>query len=389
MKRILFFFPLNPVAGYAGSSSRALSLLNYFKAKGWRTDFISKYHWGKWTDESVKAFEEAQLAEHLWLFRKKPEKRNPIHYFFSYKIGHLAFEKRLNVPRGTFPNHTTLHLRNQLDAVLKENQYDYIIISYAYWADLIKDNPYLNNAQTIIDTHDLLSSQHQHDTDYNRGVALDDELRRLSLFDQIWAISPEETYFFSQFFADKVKYIPMMMDDPKPSETNSAEKEFDLIYVATDNPHNLRSSAWFFSNVYPLLAPTLKICVIGTIIDHLPTGLSNVTSLRSVSDLNAYYERSRISICPMLTGTGVKVKVVEAMANGLPVVCSSRGTDGLPDKTANGCLVTDDARQFAIYITQLLSDSILYQAQSKAGRDCFKRNFDTNVVYKKLDRVLT
>lgn len=383
MKRVLYFFPLNPAEKNSGSNSRALGLLHYFKERGWHVDFVSKQKWGNWTAATEKKFIDAKLADNLYIFRRKPVKKNPVVYFFGYKLWHILFEKKLSIVKGSIPNHTTLNLQKQFNALFKKNKYDYVIISYAYWADLIKDNPYLNNATTIIDTHDILATQHQHDTGLIKDNAIKDELRRVGLFDQIWAISPEERDFFKQYFNDKVKYIPVAVEAPM-SRTGTT-KEFDIIYVATDNPHNLLASKWFFDNVYPLLEKQIKICVIGTILPHIPQGLSNITYISFIDDLNAMYARSKAAICPMLSGTGVKVKVVEALANGLPVVCNERGQDGLPYKSNNGCLVTNDAEMFAGYIKQLLSDEALYQQQSDLGGKMFRENFSKQSVYKKMD----
>ncbi|SEW51980.1 glycosyltransferase family 4 protein [Chitinophaga arvensicola] len=387
MKRILYFFPLNPVDKNSGSRTRALNLLKYFKARDLKVDFITKLVWGLYTPETVQAFRNSGLAENIWVMERKPVKKNPVKYFFSYKLWHILFERKLKLVKGSIPNHTTLNLRKQFDAMLKREQYDYIIISYAYWADLIRDNPLVGKAVTIIDTHDLLASQHQNDVGFDKGAALGDELRRVAQFDQVWAISPEETYFFGQFLKDKVKHIPMMMDTP-PVVQPLGEKEFDLVYVATDNPHNLVSSAWFFKEVYPLLSPQLKICVIGPITEHVSADYKNVTRIGFVDDLDEYYLKSKISICPMLSGTGVKVKVVEAMSHGLPVVCSDRGVDGLPDKTNNGCLVTNDPQLFADYIQQLLTNKSLYEEISAQSLASFHKHFSKEEAYKKLDRAL-
>src|ERR1700748_1048309 len=232
MKQVLYFFPLNPADRNAGSISRALSLLGYFSERGMQVDFISKHDWGNYTKESIRAFEDLGLAATIKPLRRKPVKKTPVFYFFSYKIQHLLYERRLRFIKGSFPNQTTLHLRRQFDEMLRQKQYDFIIISYAYWADLIKDNPYIKSATTIIDTHDLLSAQHQHDSGYDLKVAIGDELKRLSLFDQVCAISTEETYLFRQFFKEKVKYIPMMLPEPRLPLLSEATKQYDLIYVA-------------------------------------------------------------------------------------------------------------------------------------------------------------
>ncbi|MFY0255265.1 glycosyltransferase [Chitinophaga sp. 30R24] len=387
MKRILYFFPLNPVERNSGSRTRALNLLKYFKARDFKVDFITKLVWGQYTPESVKAFENSGLAENIWVMQRKPVKKNPVKYFFSYKLWHILFERKLKLVPGSIPNHTTWNLRKHFDDLLQQQTYDYIIISYAYWADLILDNPHVGKSVTIIDTHDLLASQHQNDIGFDRGVALGDELRRVAQFDQVWAISPEETYFFSQFLKGKVKHIPMMMAPP-PKVQPLGEKTYDLVYVATDNPHNLISSAWFFREVYPLLPASLKICAIGPITGHISEEYKNVTRIAFADDLDEYYLQASIAICPMLTGTGVKVKVVEAMSHGLPVVCTDRGLDGLPDKTNNGCLCANDPKEFAANIIRLLEDRSFYETVSAQSLASFHQHFSITGAYQKLDKAL-
>ena len=386
MKRVLYFFPLNPAEKNSGSNSRALGLLHYFKERGWHVDFVSKQKWGNWTPATEKKFIDVRLVDNLYIFRRKPVKKNPVVYFFGYKLWHIIFEKKLNIVKGSIPNHTTLNLQKQFNALFQKNRYDYVIISYAYWADLVKDNPYLTNTITIIDTHDILATQHKQDIGFIKDDALKDEIRRVGLFDQIWAISPEETDFFKQYFKEKVKYIPVTVESRLKHP--DAAKEYDLIYVAPDNPHNLLAPKWFFDNVYYLLDKQIKICVIGTILPHIPRGLFNITYINFEDDLNAMYARSKVAICPMFSGTGVKVKVVEALANGLPVVCNEQGQDGLPYKIDNGCLVTNDAVLFAGYIKQLLNDDVLYQQQSQLGKKMFRENFSKEAVYKRMDEAL-
>ncbi|MEC5143616.1 glycosyltransferase [Chitinophaga sp. 212800010-3] len=388
MKRILYTFPLNPIEKFSGSQTRAITLLHYFRERGMKVDFFSLQDiWTKTTPEGIAAFEQSGLVENAWFIPRKPTKKNPIAYFIGYKLRHLLFRKKMGAVKGAIPDLITLHVRERFNEILDAHSYDYIIVSYASWAYLIKDNPKIGKAVTIADTHDLLTSQHQHDRQFNLANSLEDEIRRLSLFDQVWTCSPEEQYFFHQFMNNDVRYIATMAEPPATPNTGVA-KEFDLIYVGSHNPHNLTASKWFFEKVYPLLPADYKFCVIGKIASHIPQGLKNVTLIPFAEDLGEYYYKSKVALCPMLSGTGVKVKVLEAMSYGLPIVCNSHGQDGLPDKSDNGCLVTENPVEFAGFIKKLLSEPDFYQQQCTLSKASFLKNFSAPVIYKKLDAAL-
>ena len=78
----------------------------------------------------------------------------------------------------------------------------------------------------------------------------------------------------------------------------------------------------------------------------------------------------------MFHGTGMKIKVVEAMAYGIPIVCNERGVDGLPDKMMSGCIVTNDEREFADAINLLVRDTAFYQEKSKRIKAYYRTIFE-------------
>src|SRR3546814_14100741 len=113
----------------------------------------------------------------------------------------------------------------------------------------------------------------------------------MSLFDEVWAISTEERYIFSQFCGDKVKLVPLMLDPPSVTYPDrTAPKKFDVIYVASDNPHNTRAAKWFFDKVYPQLTEQIRLCVIGKISGHIGT-YRNVTKITFAEELDEFYRQ--------------------------------------------------------------------------------------------------
>ena len=207
----------------------------------------------------------------------------------------------------------------------------------------------------------------------------------LDKFDQVWAISNDEYYIFSQFIKN-VKLVPFSPTLNLDFTLAKRKTTFDIIYVASENPHNIKSAKWFFQKVYPILDQNFKILVIGKICKHI-SDYKNVVKINFVEDLYTEYLNSKISICPMLTGTGVKIKVLEALSFGLPIVTNLRGVDGLVNKSKNGCIVCDSEIDFAENISDLLTNESFFNEKSKEALDFFNTNYSKSIIYKNLDTI--
>jgi glycosyltransferase involved in cell wall biosynthesis len=384
MKKVLFFMPDNPLKKNAGNRTRALSMLSYFKSRNFEIDFVSEYFTGKWNETDIKAFEQAGLADNTYVIKKKPSKKNILYYLLFYKLPNFFYQNRAWFFPLQFPELVTLRFKRAFKKILKNNDYDYIFINYASWATLVEDNSFTKKSIKVIDTHDFITAQLQKKV--NIGQSFKEEIRRISLFDIALAISVEEQYIFSQFCKNKVVLAPMMLDKPQNLHDIN-EKSFDLIYVASDNVHNQKAAKWFFKDVYPLLPSSVQICVIGQINEHLSIKAPNIVSVNFAEDLSIYYQNAKVALCPMLTGTGTKIKVVEALSYGLPIVCNTRGIDGLINKTDNGCLVSDDPVEFGNNIMKLLTDESEYKKQAKNAFAAFSINYEKEYCYKNLDKL--
>jgi len=377
--------PDNPLKKNAGNKIRALSFLNYFKSRGYRVHFVSEYYWGEWNKQDITDFEQSGLAEQTFVLPRKASKKNLLYYFFCYKLPNFFYQKKHGIFPFNFPELVTLRLQRAFNNILKNNRYDYIFINYASWSSLIDNNKYLANAQTILDTHDFLTAQNQHKFDI--GVSFKEEIKRLSLFSKVLAISIEEQYLFSQFCKNEVILAPMMIKAPSTNFTPVADRKFDLIYIASKNPHNIEAANWFISQVYPLLPQSVSICIIGQISKSIKNNHPNITLVPFAEDLTPYYHQSKIAICPMLSGTGTKIKVIEALSYHLPVVCNTRAVDGLVNKSNNGCLVGDQPEKFTIHILNLLQNPEIYRKQAFFAQQAFNESYEENSCFKNLDQL--
>ncbi|WP_396179751.1 glycosyltransferase [Flavobacterium sp.] len=375
--RILYFYPENPLSTTQGNNARALSLLQYFQNRKITLDFVSVAS-DSFSLKDIKEMEDTNLISKGYLLKQFKRSKNQIKYFFFYSLPNKIFRRIKSFNRRRINNQACFN------AILKSNEYDYIIISYAYWAGLVIDTPYTKNAKLCIDTHDFLTSQFQSVKGFNLARYFQKEIEILRNFDKIFVISTEENYVFSQFVDKEIISLSHIIENHLCSVNE--EKKFDLIYVASSNSHNVLAADWFFKEVYPLLRNSIRILTIGKICQYIKDYV-NVTKVEFVENLNDYYSTSRVAICPMLSGTGLKIKVIEAMSFGLPVVGNIRANDGLSNKSDNGCLITNSPLEFANNIEKLLSNELFYEEISDFGKNYFLKNNDKQNCYKEIDAI--
>jgi glycosyltransferase involved in cell wall biosynthesis len=88
----------------------------------------------------------------------------------------------------------------------------------------------------------------------------------------------------------------------------------------------------------------------------------------AVADMRPYLEAARVSVVPLLTGGGTRVKILEAQAVGRPVVSTSVGAEGLGLRHGESILLADDPAAFARHVAAVLSDDALAGRLAAAGR---------------------
>lgn len=377
--KILFFYPENPLLKTQGNNARAYALLEYFKSRAITIDLVGQqqHHSGLFSQEHIEQLKSKQLINEGWILKRT--KHSGLTYFF-YSLGQkltLLFNAKVK----DF-NRLRMHQKEAFLSIFKASKYDYVIVSYVYNYPLIAHVD-LGDTTKVIDTHDFLTSQFKGNKKFKLGKYFQEEMRILNQFDAVWAISIEEQYLFSQFVSSKVALIPH--NQANHLNTGNLTKTIDLFYVASENVHNIKSAQWFFKTVYPLLKKNINIVVVGKINAHIPE-FKNVKKVDYEVDLKAFYSDSKIVICPMLSGTGLKIKVVEALSYGIPVVCNTRGVDGLLNKASNGCLVTDNSDEMANYINKLLEDKAFYEQTKTEAQNFFLETLEKDKVYNTLDR---
>jgi len=156
----------------------------------------------------------------------------------------------------------------------------------------------------------------------------------------------------------------------------------DLLFVGGfRHPPNVDAVLWFAREVFPRIRaarPGMQFHCIGGDVPAEVQALSAIDGIRihgHVPDLQPWLDGCRLSVAPLRYGAGVKGKVNQAMAHGLPVVATSPAVEGMHLIDGQDALVADDAGGFADAVLRLHGDEALWNRIAANGRDNVARHF--------------
>jgi len=142
---------------------------------------------------------------------------------------------------------------------------------------------------------------------------------------------------------------------------------------AMDYSPNIDALRWFFESIHGKLlqlCPAVRILIVGkNPLEEVKNYASRpgVTVTGGVPDVRPYYRRAWLQMVPLRIGGGTRLKIVESLAIGTPVVSTSIGAQGLELKHGDNILLADDPDSFANEISQALSDPALLRSIEENG----------------------
>ncbi len=198
--------------------------------------------------------------------------------------------------------------------------------------------------------------------------------------DHIVAISPEEREVLAQEgFAEKIVLLPNVHElgsSPPPFEARAG-----LMFIGSFlHPPNVDAVLWFVAEVLPLIRLTITdihFTVVGSTPPSKIVDLADehLTVTGFVPEVKLFFDQARVFVAPLRYGAGLKGKIGQSLAHGLPTVTTTIGAEGFPANDGDVFWVADDAAEFAAHVIELYNDEQMWGEMSNKGRQLIQDNF--------------
>jgi glycosyltransferase involved in cell wall biosynthesis len=295
--------------------------------------------------------------------------------------------------------------RLKLISLLTQNHYDFILLETVYLTPYIPVIKRYSSAKILLRSHNMeyeIWDRLFKGTQWGFFKLLYKwlahqmfkyETYRLKSFDYLIAISDRE---FSKF---KVSYpsligtvVPITWNGIKqPSQQVLRENKLPSLFFigSLDWKPNQEGLFWFLTNVWPICRskfPHLSFYVAGR---NMPDkmkkmNIDGVIMIGEVEDATSFVIKHDIAVVPLLSGSGMRAKIIEAMALGKVVVTTSMGLEGIEAQDAYDVCLADSPEEFIGIIQHLLANPTQMIQIGLNAQKTIRNNYDSTTMGKKL-----
>jgi polysaccharide biosynthesis protein PslH len=188
----------------------------------------------------------------------------------------------------------------------------------------------------------------------------------------------------------RLMVAPIAVDPEAIPLVSRAPQADHILHIGTMFwPPNVDGVLWFLREVYPLIQdarPDVCFDIVGArppkTITETGRSLEGVKVAGYVQDAGEYLKNTGVMVVPLLSGGGMRVKILEALAEGLPIVTTSIGCEGIAVENGRHLLVADSPQEFARATLRLLEDRTFASTLVRNGRELIEQGYDYRTAYR-------
>jgi glycosyltransferase involved in cell wall biosynthesis len=221
------------------------------------------------------------------------------------------------------------------------------------------------------------------------------ELESLRQADGIETISPVDADYFRKEIQTHICVIPFGIPVSKEAVAPTEQPPVSLFSLASMNwKPNEEGVRWFVRECWPLIRqqhPELEFRIAGRhlpqkFLEPLPAG---IRIIGEVADSRTFMRENGILVVPLLSGSGVRIKILEGMSLGVTVITTSIGAEGIPVTHKENILMADTPQEFAEAVTFCLQHPDESRRIGQAAAAFIRRHYDEEAIAWQLMEFLT
>lgn len=205
-------------------------------------------------------------------------------------------------------------------------------------------------------------------------------------FNAVLAVSQEDRMALEEAAKQRLNIlvIPIAIDTDEVTVIEREPNPSHILHIGTMYwPPNIDGVLWFVHKVYPLIRqqrPDVCFDIVGARppqeIASLGGDDTGIHVTGYVADPTPYLQRAALMVVPLRAGGGMRVKILNAMAQGIPIVSTTLGCEGIAVTSGRDILVADEPADFAAAVLRLLDDPALATRLRQNGRQLVERTYD-------------
>lgn len=215
------------------------------------------------------------------------------------------------------------------------------------------------------------------------------EREHINDYDAIACITEEDAKYFKDNGCRKT--IINLPFGVTPEIVENVDEEVDTLFHigSMDWMPNQEGIRWFLDEVWPMLheeLPQVRLYLAGRKMpkDLMDLDLPGVSVIGEVPDAMYFIGSKQINVVPLLSGSGIRVKIIEAMSAGKTVVTTQLGARGIKYTDGENILIANTPQEFVEKISQCISDKDFCKTIGKNAYDLIVKEYDNELLTHKL-----